>query len=235
MILAAGLGTRLKNITQNMPKALVPVNGQPMLKMIIDNLTKSGFHYIVVNVHHFSQQIKDFIKNNKFDADIYISDESHKLLDTGGGIKYAHRFFQDSESFLVHNVDIYSEVDLKDFYDSHIQSENLVSLAVRERKSSNYLLFDQNKHLSGWKSYKTNSEIITRPQDKYTELAFSGIHVISPQIFSLFRDEEKFSIINEYLNLSNKNNIGAYIHNDAEILDLGKPEAIKTFEKNYCK
>ena len=231
MILAAGLGTRLLEMTKDKPKALVEVNGQPMLKIIIDKLIDSGFNQIVINVHHFANQIIDYIEKSDFNAEFFISDESGVLLDTGGGIKYAEKILKDEKTFLVHNVDIYSEIDLKDFYEFHINSGNIASLAVRQRESTNFLLFDQKNILCGWRSYKTQKEIISAHRNEYFEYAFSGIHVISSDIFKLFRSQQKFSIITEYLELAKNYNIGAYIHNDKDVLDLGKPEAITYFEK----
>lgn len=230
MILAAGLGTRLQQMTKNKPKALVEVNGEPMLKMIINKLKSQGFNYIVINVHHHAEKIKSYISSNDFGVKIDISDESDLLLNTGGGIKFAEKFLNTDKPFLVHNVDIYSEINLAEMYKFHLESDNLVTLAVRERKSTNFFLFDETDRLCGWRSYKTNSEIISIQKEQYKELAFSGIHVISPKIFNLFTRTGSFSIVNEYLDLAKTNRIGAYIHNDAQILDLGKPEAIKKFE-----
>ncbi len=230
MILAAGLGTRLQEMTTNKPKALVEINGVPMLQMIIERLKKHGFNYIVINVHHHAKQIKEFLNNNDFGIDIDISDESDLLLNTGGGIKNAEKFLKGTAPFLVHNVDIYSEINLADMYNYHLNSDNLVTMAVRERVSTNFLLFDDNNRLCGWRSYKTNSEIISIKKNKYNELAFSGIHVISPKIFDLFTQTGSFSIINEYLDLAKNHIIGAYIHNNKDVLDLGRPEAIKKIE-----
>lgn len=235
MILAAGLGTRLKNITKSKPKALVEINGIPMLKLIIEKLVKQGFSYVVVNVHHHADQIIEFIKSNDFGIPVDISDESDMLLNTGGGIKNARKFLEKNSTFLVHNVDIYSDIDLADLYNYHQKSQNLVTLAVRERVSTNFLLFDNNKRLCGWKSYKTGSEIIPIKKEAYKELAFSGIHVLNTKIFDLFSKEKSFSIITEYLKLCSNHVIGAYIHNDKEILDLGKPEAIEEFEEKWLK
>ncbi len=235
MILAAGLGTRLKDITKEKPKALVEINGTPMLKLIIEKLVKQGFSYIVVNVHHHAEQIIEFIKSNDFGITIDISDESNLLLNTGGGIKNARKFLDKESTFLVHNVDIYSDIDLEDLYKYHQKTQNLVTLAVRERVSTNFLLFDNDNRLCGWKSYKTESEIIPIKKDSYNELAFSGIHALDTKIFNLFSKEKSFSIITEYLKLCNNHIIGAYIHNDKEILDLGKPEAIEEFEEKWLK
>ncbi len=234
MILAAGLGTRLLDMTIDKPKALVEVNGVPMLQLIIDKLVSQGFKELIINVHHHAEQIINFVRSRDFGAKIEISDESNLLLNTGGGIKHAEKYLKESP-FLIHNVDIYSEIDLADMYNFHVNSDNLVSLAVRKRESSNYFLFDNTHRLCGWKSYKTGSEIISNKCDTYIELAFSGIHVVSPEIYDLFSREGSFSIVTEYLDLAKKHRIGAYTHNDKRILDLGKPEAIKEYEENICK
>lgn len=150
MIFAAGLGTRLKPLTDHMPKALVPVAGRPMLEHVILKLKKAGFTELVINIHHFGEQIIDFLKaNQNFGLTIHISDERDKLLDTGGGIKKAATFFTGTEPFLVHNVDILSNADLKEVYDFHRKSQNQATLLVSPRKTSRYLLFDTDNRLPG--------------------------------------------------------------------------------------
>jgi len=152
MIFAAGLGSRLKPLTDTMPKALVPVAGRPMLEHVILKLKAFGFTEIVINIHHFGEQILEFLKvNDNFGLTIHISDERDVLLDTGGGIRKASSFFENSdEPFLVHNVDILSNVDLKELYDYHLQTDGLATLLVSQRKTSRYLLLDAEKRLCGW-------------------------------------------------------------------------------------
>lgn len=234
MIFAAGLGTRLAPFTKDRPKAMVEVAGKPMLQMQIERLRDFGFNYIVINVHHFSEQIISFIKANDFGVEIKISDESGLLLDTGGGLKNAKKFFKKDDIFLLHNVDIFSDIDLKHFYESHEYSGNLVSLAVKHRKSTNYLLFDDNKTLCGWKSYKTKSMIISSERPYYDEMAFSGIYMFNYEIFDFLKKEGAFPIIPELLEISKTQSIGAWVHDDNFMLDLGKPEAIAECE-NYIK
>lgn len=229
-IFAAGLGTRLFPLTDEKPKAMVEIAGKPMLQMQIERLKKFGFNYIVVNVHHFSEQIINFLKNNDFGVEIKISDETNELLNTGGGLKNAQQFFNEGDIFLVHNVDIYSNIDLRDMYDFHLNSCNLGTMAVKHRDSSNYLLFDETDRLCGWKSYKTHSEIISIKKAYYNEMAFSGIYVFNYEIFELMQRKGSFSIIPELLTIAKTDRIGAYIHDDKEILDLGKPSAIKECE-----
>jgi len=234
MIFAAGLGTRLAPLTDNKPKALVEINGKPMLQMQIEKLIHSGFNYIVINVHHYSEQIIDFVNRKSFKAQIVISDESKQLLNTGGGLKNAQRFFTPDDVVLLHNVDIFSNIDIADFYNFHLNSGNIVSMAVKNRPSSNYLLFDEENKLCGWKSYKTGSEIIAIQRSNYTELAFSGIYVFNYQLFDLIKNEGCFPIIPELLDIAKKHRIGAWVHDENYILDLGKPEAINECEK-YLK
>ena len=156
MIFAAGMGTRLKPLTDTMPKALVPINGKPMLEHIILKLKNSGFTQIVINIHHLGQQIIDFLaENNNFGIDIIISDERDYLMDTGGGIKKAKSFFTGKEPFLIHNVDIISNVDLKKLYEKHLETNPLATLLVSKRETSRYLLFNKENKLCGWRNLET--------------------------------------------------------------------------------
>jgi NDP-sugar pyrophosphorylase family protein len=231
MILAAGLGTRLKPLTDNTPKALVKINNKPMLQHVIERLGKFGFNDILINVHHFGDQIIHFIQSLELEnTKITISDERGELLDTGGGLLKAQDFFKNSEAFLVHNVDIYSTIDLAEMYRSHIKKKLFVSLAVKHRTSSNYLLFDKDDLLCGWYSNKTGGKRIIKEQATYNEMAFSGIHIINPQIFDYVTEKGKFGIIPVYLKLAAQHKIGAYIHDKSDILDMGKPESLKQAE-----
>ncbi|MDD3541727.1 MAG: sugar phosphate nucleotidyltransferase, partial [Petrimonas sp.] len=156
MIFAAGLGTRLKPLTDTMPKALVPVAGKPLLWHTIQKLKAAGFDEIIINVHHFAGQIRQYIQdNNRFGIRIEFSDETQALLDTGGGIKKASWFFDDEKPFLIHNVDILSDIDLQNLYHFHTNSNSVATLVVSERKTSRYLLFDKNNHLAGWINEKS--------------------------------------------------------------------------------
>ena len=151
MIFAAGLGTRLRPLTDHMPKALVPVAGKPMLERVILRLKEAGFNEITVNIHHFGEQIIDFLRaHDNFGTEIHISDERGMLLDTGGGIKKARPFLDGQEPFLVHNADILTDIDLAGLYRHHLESDAESTLLVSERKTSRYLLFDDDYHLHGW-------------------------------------------------------------------------------------
>jgi NDP-sugar pyrophosphorylase family protein len=230
MIFAAGLGTRLAPFTNDRPKAMVEVAGKPMLQMQIERLRDFGFNYIVINVHHFANQIIDFIKSNDFGVEIQISDESDLLLNTGGGLKNVKKYFNPGDVFLLHNVDIFSDIDLKQFFTHHINSQNVCSMAVKHRQSSNYLLFDSDQKLCGWRSYKTDSRIIAVEKESFDEMAFSGIYMFDYSIFDLMQKDGAFTIIPELLEIAKTQAIGAWVHDNNFMLDLGKPEAITECE-----
>ena len=239
MIFAAGLGSRLKPLTDTMPKALVPVAGRPMLEHVIVKLKASGFTEIVINIHHFGEQILDFLKaNDNFGITIHISDERDLLLDTGGGVKKARSFFENSnEPFLVHNVDILSDIDLKELYESHLQNGGVATLLASRRKTSRYLLFDVEKELCGWINKDTGQvkpEGFHYDESLYQEYAFSGIHVLSPAIFQWMdtpRWEGKFSIMDFYLATCQQTNFFGYLVENLQLIDIGKPETLAKAEE----
>ncbi len=237
MIFAAGLGTRLKPLTDHMPKALVPIAGKPMLEHVIEKLKAAGFNEIVVNVHHFAEQIIEFLKaKENFGITIHISDETDCLLDTGGGIKKASSFFD--EPFLVHNVDILSNTDLKALYNYHLQSHNDATLLISPRKTVRYLLFDETKQLCGWinkDTMQTKPEGFVYRPELQKEYAFSGIHVISPTLFKYMGDEwnGKFSIMDFYLQTCQKAILGGYPQEALQLIDIGKPDTLKKAEEFF--
>ncbi|MFC2103419.1 nucleotidyltransferase family protein [Bacteroidota bacterium] len=235
MILAAGLGTRLRPLTNKMPKALVRIRDKTLLDIAINNLTKYCFNEIIINVHHFAEQIIHYLKENKYDAEIHISDESEKLLDTGGGLKKTARFFKDVNRFLIYNVDIISNLDLSDFIKHFDNSDNIASLVVRKRASSRYLMLNANNVLCGWKNVNTGEEIKSNRSENLSEFAFSGIHILSPEIFSLMPDKDRFSMIDLYLSIMNEKKVNGYLDNDSFWLDVGDPQKIITAEENYSK
>ena len=219
MIFAAGLGTRLKPLTDTMPKALVRVGGQPLLWHVVMKLRAAGFERIVVNVHHFAQQIVDYIEaNNRFGLDIRISDETGGLLETGGGIKKAQPLFDASSPILIHNVDILSNLDLQAVYEAG-QSV----LVVSERQTKRYLQFDDDQRLIGWKNIETG-------QVKGREgrsLAFSGIHVFSPSLFPLMASwPDRFPIMDFYLDVCDKYCITGYEAPGLRLMDVGKLDTL---------
>ncbi len=233
MIFAAGLGTRLRPLTNDKPKALVEVAGTPLLEVVIRQLKRYGFKEIVVNVHYFAQQIIRFLEaNNNFDLQIHISDETDLLLETGGGLLKARSFFEadGSKPFLVHNVDIVSDLNLTALYQHHLASNALATLAVRDRKTSRYLLFNESRRLCAWQNVKTGELRMMRENHASLPLkawAFSGIHVIDPAIFQFMPTEiGKFSIIETYLQAAKTDFIGAYPSDDSQWLDVGKPESL---------
>mgnify|MGYP003503548279 FL=1 len=226
MILAAGLGTRLKPITDELPKALVEVNGKTLLEIAIRNLIENDFRRIIINVHHFANKVIDFINNNTFAADIYISDESDLLLDTGGGIKHAKRFF-DNSPILVHNVDIISNLNLKEFYQYHISDDSVASLVVSNRKSNRYLLFNEADILCGWQDINKDEKIIVKENSKLNQLAFNGIHILNPHLINSFPDEKVFSVIKAYLKIAGTEDIHAYVSDEIKWIDVGKVDSLQ--------
>ena len=234
MILAAGMGTRLKPLTDNKPKALVEINGKAMIAHVIDRLSSAGVTDIIVNVHHHADQIIAYLDNNLFDADIVISDETDLLLDTGGGLKKAEWFLRGSEPFIVHNVDVLSDINLEELISNHVQNESLVTLAVRSRHSSRYFLFDNNHQLIGWENVKTHEMKLVKPKKgEVHSYAFSGIQVIDSEIFHLIIEEGPFSLIDLYLRLAKSYHIRSYTHDYSLWNDLGTPEKLQEAEKTF--
>lgn len=236
MILAAGLGTRLKPVTDKLPKALVPVGGVPMLEHIILKIKAAGFTHLVINIHHFGEQIIDFLASkNNFGLTIDISDERDNLLDTGGGIKQAGRFLDADEPFLVQNVDIFSNVDLRAMYQSHVNSNALATLLVNPRPASRQLLFNKEERLCGWRNRETGEIKSSFPDfdpANCLEYAFGGVHVISPEIFRLMEKwTGKFSIINFYLSICPIKPVQLYTEEGIRLIDAGKTEALEEVEQ----
>jgi N-acetyl-alpha-D-muramate 1-phosphate uridylyltransferase len=228
MILAAGLGTRLKPFTEKHPKALFPINGKTLLQRNIEYLHAYGFKNVIVNVHHFANQIIDEIKNNNgWGSHVVISDETNEVLETGGGLKKAASFFADSnEPFVLMNADMLTDLDLDEMLALHKVKIPLATLAVTNRPTSRYLLFNENNILCGWLNEKTGEQ----KGKTGTKKAFSGIHIISPKIFSLIIEEGKFSMIDLYLRLAETNPIIAFDHSNGKLIDVGKPESTKIAE-----
>ncbi|MEO8961916.1 MAG: sugar phosphate nucleotidyltransferase, partial [Ginsengibacter sp.] len=225
MILAAGLGTRLKPFTDTHPKALVEINGKTILQRNIEYLAGYGIKEVIVNVHHFANQILQHInKNDGFGSKIIISDEINEVLDTGGGIKKASWFFEEGEEpFVVINVDILTDMNLEEMIQLHKKINPIATLAVSERTTSRYFLFDGNNQLCGWENVKTGEQKISRKSEKYLQKAFSGIHIISPEIFPLIRFTGKFSMVDVYLELSKTHIITSFDHSNSKFIDVGKP------------
>jgi len=233
MIFAAGLGTRFKPWTDHHPKALAVVNEKSLLQRNIEYLQQNGIHEVVVNVHHFANQIVETVELNKgWGSDIIISDESDTVLETGGGLKKASAFLQ-GESFVVINVDILTDLNLRDIIQQHHQLMPLATLAVTNRSTSRYFLFDQFHNLCGWRNTKTGEEKISRVSADNTPKAFSGIHIIDPKIFSLIQQNGKFSMVDVYLELAKSEIIKGFDHTGSKFLDVGKPEAVAIAESLF--
>ena len=243
MIFAAGLGTRLKPITDNIPKALVPIAGEPILGSLLKKLKKAGADKVVINIHHFPQQIRNYVlENNNFGIKIDFSDESDELLETGGGILKAEKYL-DSEPFMVHNVDIISNLDFRAFWEKYFElcdrleksneGQPIALLLVSERNTQRYLLFDDNMRLVGWTNIKTG-EVRSPYKDldikNCRKYAFSGIHILNSTIFALldhYGFSGKFSIIDFYLKVLAENPIMGAVKEDLELVDIGKLDTLR--------
>ena len=236
LLFAAGLGTRLKEYTQDKPKALVDLSGRPLLQHAIEHLKRFGITNIVINVFHFAEQIISFVEeNNSFGIDIHISDEHDQLLDTGGGLKKAGVFLKGDEPILIYNVDVISNLDLNILQKYHQEQKALATLVVRQRETSRYLMFDQNQQLAGWKNFSNGETRISRPESfaDAQPLAFSGIHIIQPELLELITEEGKFPIMDLYLRLAKDHSIKAFIDQSNLWMDLGKPEQLLAAEKLF--
>ncbi len=251
MIFAAGLGTRLRPLTDHTPKALVKLGNKPLLQIVIEHLKKHNIQEIIINVHYLSHQIEAFIQeHNSFGIDIQLSDESALLLETGGGLLKAKSFFENNQApFLLCNADIFTNIDISNFLNKHIENKSLATLAVQNRKSSRYLLFDDENILFGWENIKTEKFIIPRASPRIYEVdengneqlknhplhefAFSGYHIIEPEIFNHISREGIFSMTDWYLDLCKNHSIKNYIHNEDIWIDIGTLEKLKEAEKIY--
>jgi len=235
MIFAAGLGTRLQNETAEKPKALVEIGGKPLLQRVIEKLKTEGITEIVVNVHHFSELVISFIKQNNFGIPIHISDETENLLDTGGGLKKAARFFVGAEPVLVYNVDIISNMNFSQLIAEHRKSGALVTLVVRNRKTQRYFKFDAEKRLVGWINRKTGETKVSNSEnfDKAIEMAYSGIHIFNPEIFPLMPETDRFSVTDFYLELAKTQKIMGFYDDSDLWMDVGKPEQLEEARRMF--
>lgn len=224
MIFAAGLGTRLRPITDTVPKAMVEVGGQPMLKIILDRCFMAGIHEVMVNVHYLPQVIKNFLTTyERPGMKIHISDESDEILETGGGLLKVKDFFNDGEPFLVANADVLTNIDIEMFAQAHVQLGGIATLAVRNRNTSRKLLFDKDARLQGR---------ATAESDGF-QLAFSGYHIISPEIFDHITRTGKFSIMDWYIDICQQEDIFAYPHQEDIWIDIGTVEKLKEANRVY--
>lgn len=235
MILAAGLGTRLRPLTNDRPKAMVEIQGTPLLEIAIRRLIHFGCEDIIVNVHHFGDQIIQFlVEKNNFGINIAISDERAQLMNTGGGVKKAAHFFNDGAPFLLCNTDILSNIDLRKFYETHLDRGGIATLALRRRTTSRYLIFDQSALLHGWTNVKTGELRLPRPGSTQFQMwAFSGLHVIDPCLLEKMPSQKAFSIIDTYLSACQEGEIYGYPHDEDAWLDVGKPEMLSQASELY--
>ena len=234
MILAAGLGTRLHPITRNIPKALVDINGRTLLQINIEKLKQFGFDNLIINLHHFPEKIREYLNvHENFGINIEFSFEE-QILNTGGGIKKASWFLNDTQPVLVHNVDILSDVNFADMLKFHNDHQALVTLAVSKRNTGRQLLFDEQNMLKGWENTVSGEQKLVKSEEATLDrFAFSGIQIISSGFFDLVTEEAAFSIIDSYLRLAATNKIIAYKHNPENWFDVGKIDELELVKKSY--
>ena len=233
LIFAAGKGTRLKPFTDSHPKALALVNDVPLLERNIKYLQSFGVTEFVINVHHFGEQIVEFLeKNNYFGAKIDISDEKDELLETGGGLLFAQKYLENEENFLIMNADILTDLNIHELVKFHETHLPLATLAVSDRNSSRKLFFNSEMVLKGWMNKNSGETKMAEFNNNFKELAFSGIHCINSSIFDKIKRRGKFSIMEEYLDLMFENNILGFQH-EARLIDVGRPESVIEAEKHF--
>lgn len=235
MIFAAGLGSRLGELSRERPKALVDVNGKSALRMAVERLAAAGFDDVLVNIHHHPALMKEEIERLRSGGfRITISDESAELLDTGGGLLHARSFFS-TEPFICYNVDIFTDLDISDLYKKHLSNDALATLAVRHRPGNRFFLVDKSGRIRGWRNVATKEEIITVNSSKgLEEIAFSGIHVISPEIIDMM-PEGIYSMTSIYLMLAGKNRIMTFLHDDGYWFDCGTPQNLEKIRAHLGK
>ena len=234
MIFAAGLGTRFKPWTDEHPKALAMVNGKSLLQRNVEYFQQFGIRDVIINVHHFANQIYDAVKkSNGWGSTIYISDEQDQLLDTGGGLMKVKKWMGNKEPFVTTNADILTDLDLNKLIAFHKQHQPLISMAVTQRKTSRYFLFDENNRLCGWRNTKTGEEKIAIKKKGLVEKAYSCVVVFDPKVFSLISFTGKFSLVDVYLSLAKEHIILGYDHTGDKLVDVGKPESIAIAESLF--
>jgi N-acetyl-alpha-D-muramate 1-phosphate uridylyltransferase len=234
MIFAAGLGTRFKPWTDKHPKALALVNGRSLLQRNLEYLQQFGIMDVIVNIHHFADQVIDAVnKNRGWGSNVIFSDERNELLETGGGLLNAKELFKAGERIVSCNVDILTDLDLNKLIEFHEQHKPLISFAVTNRKTSRYFLFDDNDRLCGWRNTKTGEEKIVIHKSALVQKAYSCVVVFEPEIFSLMPFRGKFSLVDVYLTLAADHLILGYDHTGDKFVDVGKPENIAIAESLF--
>lgn len=234
MIFAAGLGTRFKPWTDSHPKALALVNGKSLLQLNIEYLQQYGITDVVLNVHHFADQvIESVLKNKGWGSNIMISDESHELLETGGGLLHAKNLLQDGEPFITLNADFLTNLNIDKLIAYHKNKKALISFGITNRKTSRYFLFDEDNRLCGWRNTNTGEEKISIAKNDLKEMAYSCVVIFQPEIFELIPQRGKFSLVETYLSLAANHLIYGYDHSGDKLVDVGKPESVAIAEKLF--
>ncbi len=234
MIFSAGLGTRFKPWTDTHPKALALINGKPLLQRNIEYLQQYGIREVVVNVHHFADQIVDAVNMNKgWGSNVVISDETNEVLETGGGLLKARPLLEGKDPFVTLNVDILTNLDINKLLAFHTQHKPLISFGVTNRKTSRYFLFDENNRLCGWRNTNTGEEKIVVQKNDLIQKAYSCVVVFQPEVFKLVKQTGKFSLTETYLDLAKNNLILGYDHSGDKLVDVGKPESVAVAEKQF--
>ena len=236
MILAAGLGTRLRPLTHEIPKALIEVGGKPMLERTAQRLIDAGADRLIINVHHHADQVFRFLDEvDRFGVDVRVSHEVEEALETGGGLKYAAEHFRKEAPFFMHNSDIFTDIDLRELYRAHRGSGALATLAVRQAETNRFLVFDAEDALCGYGDRDGNEHIVREPVGETVRRDFCGVQVISPRIFDLMTESGVFSIINTYLRLSKEGErIVPHDVGDAVWIDIGKPERLENARARFA-
>jgi len=234
MIFSAGLGTRFKPWTDNHPKALALVNGKSLLQRNIEYLQQYGIKDVVVNIHHFPQQIIEAIhQNNGWGSNVMISDESNEVLETGGGLLKAKDLLLDGEPFITLNADFLTDLNINDLIKFHKEKKSLISFGITTRKTSRYFLFDDDNRLCGWRNVNTGEEKISIAKPGLRQMAYSCVVVFQPEIFDLVPQRGKFSLVETYLSLAADHPIYGYDHTGDKLVDVGKPESVAIAEKLF--
>lgn len=234
MIFAAGLGTRLQPLTNHKPKALVEFKGKPLLWHAIHSVVNAGARRVVINVHHYADQIINYINEGVWNCEVLISDERNYLLETGGGLIKARDLFIPNQAVLLQNADVLVSVNLIRLIEHHVAQHNNATLMVKDRKTSRYLLFDKDQQLCGWRNTMSSEEIIVKEAVEKFELGFCGIHILDYELIKEMGDKRPISIVKNYLELAKNHRIGAFQLKDSDKwFDVGSLEKLKEAELNY--
>ncbi|RYY30373.1 MAG: nucleotidyltransferase family protein [Chitinophagaceae bacterium] len=233
IIFCAGLGTRFKPWTDQHPKALAVINGKSLLQRNVEYLQQAGIYDVVVNIHHFADQIEEAVNRSKgWGSRVVFSDERNEVLETGGGLLKAAPHLIEGD-FVAINVDVLTNLPLNKMIAYHQSKGALATLAVSDRKTSRFFLFDENDRLCGWRNVSTGAEKISVTQQAYNQKAFSGVHIINPQLFRLITQQGKFSMVDVYLDVSARNTVLAFDHTGTNFIDVGKPESVAIAEAMF--